>query len=219
MAKKIATQAQLDFLEVFKEDKKLCDFFYLTGGTALSIFYLQHRVSDDLDFFSRDKFSLNIVEGFVKKTATKLRAKRTHYSKLFDRHIYVFDLPQERSLKFEFTYFEHQPLKKPVLKDGILVDNLEDLGANKLFCIFDRNEPKDYIDLFFIHQYGLKLEKLRKLAEKKFQVIIDPITLGSLLSRGKNIIFPPKKLLKSDLIEIQNFFSSESKKLKGDIFF
>lgn len=27
--------------------------FYLTGGTALSRFYFQHRYSDDLDFFSR----------------------------------------------------------------------------------------------------------------------------------------------------------------------
>lgn len=27
--------------------------FYLTGGTALSEFYLQHRYSDDLDFFTR----------------------------------------------------------------------------------------------------------------------------------------------------------------------
>src|SRR5262249_5228082 len=26
--------------------------FYLTGGTALAAFYLNHRVSDDLDFFS-----------------------------------------------------------------------------------------------------------------------------------------------------------------------
>jgi hypothetical protein len=26
--------------------------FFLTGGTALSAFYLQHRYSDDLDFFT-----------------------------------------------------------------------------------------------------------------------------------------------------------------------
>ena len=27
--------------------------YYLTGGTALSAFYLQHRFSDDLDLFTR----------------------------------------------------------------------------------------------------------------------------------------------------------------------
>ena len=29
--------------------------YYLTGGTALSAFYLQHRYSDDLDFFTRKR--------------------------------------------------------------------------------------------------------------------------------------------------------------------
>ena len=28
--------------------------FYLTGGTALAGYYLNHRISDDLDFFSFD---------------------------------------------------------------------------------------------------------------------------------------------------------------------
>ena len=28
--------------------------FYLTGGTALSRYYLNHRYSDDLDFFDHD---------------------------------------------------------------------------------------------------------------------------------------------------------------------
>lgn len=28
--------------------------FYLTGGTALSRFYLDHRYSDDLDFFTHE---------------------------------------------------------------------------------------------------------------------------------------------------------------------
>ena len=32
--------------------------FFLTGGTALSAFYLAHRDSKDLDFFSLDRFDL-----------------------------------------------------------------------------------------------------------------------------------------------------------------
>ena len=30
--------------------------FYFTGGTALSYYYLQHRYSEDMDFFSIKKF-------------------------------------------------------------------------------------------------------------------------------------------------------------------
>ncbi|MEW5692252.1 MAG: nucleotidyl transferase AbiEii/AbiGii toxin family protein [Candidatus Hydrogenedentota bacterium] len=29
--------------------------FYLTGGTALSEFYLKHRISEDLDFFCENE--------------------------------------------------------------------------------------------------------------------------------------------------------------------
>lgn len=35
--------------------------FYLTGGTALSAYYLNHRISDDLDFFSEQEFSTTSV--------------------------------------------------------------------------------------------------------------------------------------------------------------
>ena len=33
--------------------------FYLTGGTALAEFYLHHRYSDDLDFFTRKQGRLS----------------------------------------------------------------------------------------------------------------------------------------------------------------
>ena len=33
--------------------------FYLTGGTALSRFYLNHRYSDDLDFFVNNHAAFN----------------------------------------------------------------------------------------------------------------------------------------------------------------
>ena len=39
--------------------------FYFTGGTALSAFYLQHRYSEDLDFFSEETFDTQIVESFI----------------------------------------------------------------------------------------------------------------------------------------------------------
>ena len=45
--------------------------FYFTGGTALSAFYLKHRYSEDLDFFSENKFDShrveNIIDGLSKK--------------------------------------------------------------------------------------------------------------------------------------------------------
>lgn len=40
--------------------------FFLTGGTALSVFYLHHRLSDDLDLFTKDFSSLSEVAFWIK---------------------------------------------------------------------------------------------------------------------------------------------------------
>ena len=49
---KILTELQKKMLEIFFSVPELKEHFYLTGGTALSAFYLQHRLSDDLDLFT-----------------------------------------------------------------------------------------------------------------------------------------------------------------------
>jgi predicted nucleotidyltransferase component of viral defense system len=46
---KIIRQAQLEALRAFARTTKS---FALSGGTALELFYLKHRFSRDLDFFS-----------------------------------------------------------------------------------------------------------------------------------------------------------------------
>lgn len=48
---KILTALQSNFLREFFDRTQE---FYLTGGTALSAFYLQHRLSEDLDFFTNN---------------------------------------------------------------------------------------------------------------------------------------------------------------------
>ena len=50
--------------------------FYLTGGTALSGYYLQHRVSDDLDFFTEDDIDTLFIEQFAVKIKELLNASK-----------------------------------------------------------------------------------------------------------------------------------------------
>jgi hypothetical protein len=42
--------------------------FFLTGGTALAVFYLFHRVSDDLDFFSLDPFDFFEIDLWIRSS-------------------------------------------------------------------------------------------------------------------------------------------------------
>jgi hypothetical protein len=46
------TALKKDFLKAFFDRNQA---FFLTGGSALGVFYLQHRLSYDLDFFTTDE--------------------------------------------------------------------------------------------------------------------------------------------------------------------
>lgn len=60
--------------------------------------------------------------------------------------------------------------KKGVLL-GLNVDSLEDLAANKTMAFFDRNEPKDLFDVYFlIKKKGFSPSKLLDLVRQKFGV-------------------------------------------------
>jgi len=47
--------------------------FYLTGGTALAAFYLHHRYSEDLDFFSETEFDISGVNVFLASLKNTLK--------------------------------------------------------------------------------------------------------------------------------------------------
>ena len=65
MGKDLLTSKQFDFLELAAQKKEIIKRFYLTGGSALAAFYLNHRVSKDLDFFSeKEEIPPKVVEVF-----------------------------------------------------------------------------------------------------------------------------------------------------------
>ena len=49
----------------------ISDNFFLKGGTALSVFYLHHRVSEDLDLFTTNDIELTDIDELLKKTYLK----------------------------------------------------------------------------------------------------------------------------------------------------
>ena len=70
--KDILSPLQWEFLSCFFEDAAP---FFLTGGSALSAFYLQHRYSEDLDLFTLDGAAFDRVSLYVADTAAKLHAE------------------------------------------------------------------------------------------------------------------------------------------------
>ncbi len=65
------------------KDKWICEQFYLTGGTALAEFFLQHRLSEDLDFFSENDFDSSAINVFFAKNKKNLKIKKIEYQQSF----------------------------------------------------------------------------------------------------------------------------------------
>jgi hypothetical protein len=90
----ILTFSQISLLEEFVKSD-LNDAFRLTGGTALSAFYLEHRLSEDLDFFSYEKIPFYLPENFLKSLSF---VDAISHTRLFDRNIFNLRLKDGTAL-------------------------------------------------------------------------------------------------------------------------
>ena len=219
MGKSILTNTQEKVLDLLSQDPTFGKYFYFTGGTALAHYYLQHRLSDDLDFFSKDEIDPIWLNTIAQKIKNKIRARKIDLEQSFNRNLVFFTLPRE-TLKTEFTYFPMTSIDSPKKIDGLLVDSPVDIAVNKFFAIYQKPSAKHFIDLFLILDKGyLTWENLLKLSRLKFDISIDPIQLGSQLLLSQTLHDEPKMLIPLTDKKWRNYFTQKAKGLKGDIFF
>lgn len=162
------TSLQKKVLELFSESE-LSSQFYWTGGTALSVLYLQHRQSVDLDFFSEESFSHDQVLRFARKLKGHLDLDEVEEEKIFNR--WEFFLHNEGELRLEFVFYDHENIEPRKTWKGIKVDSLTDIAANKVMTLFERNDPKDVVDLYYLlTEKDYEVKGLLEKTERKFGV-------------------------------------------------
>ena len=143
--------------------------FYLTGGTALSRFYLDHRYSDDLDFFvnydSGFRKYVNIIVDDLKKVGSLeiLYAADNFY------RANILDKGKNIELKLEFVNDVPSHIGTLLLHDRFgNIDSIENIFANKITAILDRLMPKDIGDFWSIlKKYNLSLKQALTDADSK----------------------------------------------------
>ncbi|OGC03643.1 hypothetical protein A2276_07230 [candidate division WOR-1 bacterium RIFOXYA12_FULL_43_27] len=214
MEQAVLTETQKTAIKTVGSEPKLSGF-YLSGGTALSGYYLQHRWSDDLDFFTDQKPDLVFLHSFIEKLKATIGANSVRYERLNDRNIFFLQTGREE-LKMEFSEYPFPQLEKSVVKDGIKIDSLRDIAANKLMAMLDRFDPKDFVDLFFLLK-GFKLDTIRKDVEKKFGIKVDDVFLGGELAKVKRVEALPKMIKKITAQELKDFFSQKAKELESKV--
>jgi predicted nucleotidyltransferase component of viral defense system len=154
--------------------------FYLTGGTALSRAYLNHRYSDDLDFFVNRSVTFNEqVENIVGNLPrTGLKYEVTQADEGFAR-IFVYD--RQYTLKLDFIndvlYRSEVPVSKKLFR---LTDTIRNILSNKITALC-RLSAKDVADIVYIAKiYPFDWPSLMSEAFEK-DMWVNPIEVGKIL--------------------------------------
>lgn len=213
----ILTKQQKLALKLLSETDTLKQF-YFSGGTALSYYYLQHRKSEDLDFFCSEEFEVQGTTVMLKSLQKKLGFVGFDFQNSMNRNLYFLKFSDEYVLKLEFTYYPFQQIEKPSLRDGLNVDSVIDIAANKLFTISQKPRGRDYYDLFrIIKKYKYDIEKLRMLAKQKFDWHIDPLQIATRFDEIDSHLDDPILTDDEDLGKLTPFFQKEALKLRDEI--
>ena len=120
------TKHQKRFLDLIAQEPYIVETFYLTGGTALSACYLNHRLSEDIDLFSQKAFIGEKVIAVMAKICTKLKAK-SELTRIEDLYRYDLTLSHDK-LKIDFSWYDFIPLEAPNKLGSLAVDTLADIA-------------------------------------------------------------------------------------------
>lgn len=216
--KTILSVNQQKLLKIIGNNKNICQYFYLTGGTALAEFYLHHRLSEDLDFFSEEEIDSQIVFAFLKSIQKSAEIKKIDAQQSFNRNLFFLHLQDGDIIKTEFTYFPFPRIEKKNKIGNLFVDSLLDIAVNKVFTIYQKPRSRDFIDLYLIVQTNkFEIIDLIKKAKIKFDWHIDPLQLASQFLQAKEVKDFPR-MIEDIAPEVwQKFFEMEAKKLKDQI--
>ena len=168
MEKFLTDQAQeiFEFISDFKEIKN----FTFVGGSALA-YYLNHRLSEDLDFFTWEKeISLNFIEELKRYFSNKYEIK------ILNQTITKIDL-NINNTKITFFANNWEKLKeRDLLINNLYIAKKEILTAMKVNALSMRAKFRDYYDLFVISKelyniqdiYDICLKNLPGINKKIF---------------------------------------------------
>ena len=133
------TPATLDLIYTLQKDP-LLNGFYLVGGTALSL-QIGHRISIDIDFFTRDPFDTAfLIEHLEELYEFKLQYSASNTLKGYIGEV-LLDL-----LRHDYPF-----VSEPISIDGIRMLSKRDIAAFKVNAITGNGtRAKDFVDIYFL---------------------------------------------------------------------
>ncbi|MBU0570146.1 nucleotidyl transferase AbiEii/AbiGii toxin family protein [Patescibacteria group bacterium] len=219
MGKNLLTPKQKQILELASRDEIITKQFFLTGGTALSYFYFEHRFSEDLDFFSEERYNPKRILSWVSSVGDSLKAKKIEQQDLTGQHTFFFYFSRNTKVKVDFSHFPFDHLGTFKKFNSLRVSSIDDIAINKVHAITTRKRARDYLDLYLcIRELKWEVDDIKKNYRLKFGV---HLSIEEIITSFVNVVdakdlpmfigdFDFKK-------EVERFFLDYAKNLKKKI--
>lgn len=210
---------QKQFLELVSQDPYLSKNFYLTGGTALSVFYLHHRESHDIDLFSDKEVYLPKIRQFLDANKKRLDLIKIDHTPYLGLQSFLLTYSNGEVLKVDFNFYPYPRIEKGAKWKNLTVDSEVDIAANKIHTISTNARARDFVDLFLLSiKNKFDVNKLRMLAKAKFDWDIDPIRLSQIFLKVNEFQDMPKMLIPFNSKDMEEFYVRLAKSLESEIF-
>ncbi len=209
---------QEQFLAVVLQTEAILKQFYLSGGTALSSWYLHHRESYDLDFFSEQPFDGEKITYWIKQHEEKLEYQSLVVNDDFGFYMFMFRYKDNSRFKVDFAHYTSERLTKGMDWKGLEIDSMYEIAVNKTHTIRTHPRERDYVDLYFIlKETNWNIDKLLIDADRKFDSATDTLQVAKHFLKATEITDFPKIIIPFKKEDMYVFYENLARKLKSKI--
>jgi len=207
-----ASPQQRELLLKIAQIEIVQEAFFLTGGTALSVFYLGHRISEDLDFFTTQKKNLKEICLILKRIISPRQTISEHTT-------FLSYIATGGKVDFVVDPLSFQ-VKRPQVnlssrneEVALTIDTLENICVNKICAVVGRLSAKDVVDLFFLFQKAYDVDKFLLFYEegRRREALLDDFNytieaFEEIQKRAEDILKIMSSTLRKE-VPLQNFKS------------
>jgi len=141
------------------QGKEMLRGYFLVGGTALSL-QLGHRVSQDIDLFTRDDINKEEILDLLNRDYNG--KYQIHNIQKMILQISINDI------KIDFVKYDYNLIEDIKSEEGIRFLGIKDISAMKLMAIANRgDQAKDFIDIYYLLK-EMELKDMFEYYKEKF---------------------------------------------------
>jgi hypothetical protein len=157
LQKESVSKRLFELLKELQSGETLQDYF-LVGGTALGL-QMGHRLSEDIDLFTKGKIDKESIKNFLKEKYGK-------YDVITDQSL-IFQI-KIGEIKVDFVEEKYNLVEKVRYEEGVRYLGKRDIAAMKLETITTNGtRAKDFIDIYYLLK-EIPLETMLKDYKKKY---------------------------------------------------